>query len=436
MLGEKIEDRSALVGVLGLGYAGLPLASAFLGAGFRVMGLDTDPEKIRLLERGENYVRHLGQEMAAGMRDSGRFEPTADLSRLDEPDAVLICVPTPLGRDKEPDLRFVEGSARALALRLRRGQLVVLGSTTWPGTTRGVVEPILRESGLRAGEDYLLAYSPEREDPGRRDLSCRTIPRLVGGTCERSGREVQRLYSAAVGQVHLCGSAEVAEAAKLLENVFRSVNIALVNQLKVILDAMGIDPWEVIEAAATKPFGFMKFTPGPGLGGHCIPIDPYYLSWVAKRAGRPARFIELAGEINTRMPRYVIERTAEALGRAGKTLEGARILVLGLAYKADVDDVRESPAIALIELLEEAGAEAAYSDPHVPHPPPMREHDLSHLRSIELDEGTLAAFDAVIVATDHAAFDWEMIAENARLVVDTRNALADRLGGREGYVKA
>ena len=323
------------------------------------------------------------QELAA----SARFEATDDWSRLGEPDAVLICVPTPLGPHQEPDLRFVEASARRVAATLRAGQLVVLESTTYPGTTRGGVGPILAASGLAAGKDYLLAYSPEREDPGRRDFETSTIPKLVGGTCERSCALAHALYAACIAEVHAVGSAEVAEAAKLLENIFRAVNIALVNELKVILDAMEVDVWEVIDAAATKPFGFMRFTPGPGLGGHCIPIDPFYLTWIARRVGHATKFIELAGEINTQMPQYVVQKTMLALNGVGRAVRGARILVLGLAYKPDVDDVRESPAITLIEELGRLGADVDYADPHVPVPPPMRQHDLSHPRGSRARRG-------------------------------------------------
>jgi UDP-N-acetyl-D-glucosamine dehydrogenase len=435
MFEGKIQDRTARIGVLGMGYVGLPLAAAFSEAGFPVQAFDIDEEKVARLSRGENYLLHLGQEITQVMLATGRFEATSDLTRLCEPDAILVCVPTPLGPHHEPDLSFIESSCRAIAAVLRRGQLVVLESTTYPGTTRGLVVPILEESGRVLGRDFLVAYSPEREDPGR-GLRASEVPKLVGGLCEPSGELVHRLYSAAFSEIHRVSSCEVAEAAKLLENIFRAVNIALVNELKVILDAMSIDVWEVIEAASTKPFGFMKFQPGPGLGGHCIPIDPYYLTWVARRAGHPTKFIELAGEINTRMPRYVIERVVLALNARGKAVRGARILVLGMAYKPNVDDTRESPAITLIEALESLGAEVAYSDPHVPVPPRMRQHDLSHLRSVRLDAKTLESFDAVVVATNHAAFDYDLIAAHARLVVDTRNALASRMSGRPDYFKA
>lgn len=433
---QRIESRACVVGVLGLGYVGLPLASAFVEAGFRVIGFDTDPSKIEWLARGEQYLHHLGPEMTRRMRESGRFEATADFNRLGEADAILICVPTPLGEFKEPDLSYIARSGEAILRTLRKDQLIVLESTTYPGTTRDFLGPILEREGLRAGRDFLLAFSPEREDPGRRDFDTRTIPKLVGGTCDASGEAAHALYAAAVRQAIRVRSAEVAESAKLLENIFRSINIALVNELKVILDAMNIDVWEVIDAASTKPFGFMRFTPGPGLGGHCIPIDPFYLTWIARRAGHATKFIELAGEINTRMPHFVVEKTMLALNDFGKAMRGAKVLVLGLAYKPDVDDVRESPAIELIELYEGLGASVRYSDPHVPKPPRMREHDLSHHTSLDLSPATLRDFDAVVVATDHKRFDWDMIAAHARLVIDTRNALASRMGGAAHYRKA
>jgi len=436
MLIQHIESRRAVVGVLGLGYVGLPLASAFVEAGFRVLGFDTDPAKIERLARGEQYLQHLGASMTARMRDSGRFEASADLGRLGEADAILICVPTPLGESKEPDLSFIALSGEAIAKTLRKGQLIVLESTTYPGTTRDFLGPILARGGLEPGVDFLLAFSPEREDPGRKDFDTKSIPKLVGGTCEASGAAAHALYAAAVRQAVRVSSAEVAEAAKLLENIFRSVNIALVNELKLILDAMGIDVWEVIDAASTKPFGFMRFTPGPGLGGHCIPIDPFYLTWIARRVGHATKFIELAGEINTRMPHYVVEKTMLALNDQGKALRGSKLLILGLAYKPDVDDVRESPAIELIELFEGLGAQVRYSDPHVAVPPRMREHDLRHHTSLELTPDVLNGFDVVVVATDHRRFDWDMIAAHARLVVDTRNALASRMQARPNYRKA
>ncbi len=432
----KIEDRTAVVGILGLGYVGLPLASAFLAAGFPVLGFDTDPAKLESIERGENYLRHLGDEMTSTMRDSDLFEGTTDFARIHEADAVLICVPTPLGEHNEPDLSYVEKSTASVARVARPGQLIILESTTYPGTTRELMGNILAGAGMVPGQDVLLAYSPEREDPGREGFSTSSIPKLVGGTCEASGEAAFKLYTAAIESVHHVSSAEVAESAKLLENIFRAVNIALVNELKLILDGLGIDVWEVIDAAATKPFGFMKFTPGPGLGGHCIPIDPYYLTWVARKAGHPTKFIELAGEINHRMPDYVVHKTMLALNEAGKALKGSKVLILGLAYKPNVDDVRESPAIALIKGFEALGAHVEYSDPHVARGHKMREHDMSVYASVPLDAATLTGYDAVVVATDHDAFDWELIAREAPLVVDTRNALGALLDGKSHYHKA
>jgi UDP-N-acetyl-D-glucosamine dehydrogenase len=438
---EKIHDRSAVVGVIGLGYVGLPLASAMTRAGYPVYGFDVDQSKIDALGAGKNYIGHLGDAMVREMLDTGRFTPTVDFANLGRCDVAIICVPTPLGDHKEPDLQFVESSARAIAATLRKGQLVVLESTTYPGTTRDVVGGILREAGeaagLEASEDYLVAFSPERQDPGREaGGDVKEIPKLVGGTCSRSGEAAHALYSTVLDQVTLVESAEVAEAAKLLENVFRSVNIALVNEMKVILDAMGIDVWKVIEAAATKPFGFMKFTPGPGLGGHCIPVDPFYLTWAARRFGHATRFIELAGEINTQMPDYVVNKTMLALNQEGRALRGSRVLVLGMAYKPNVDDVRESPAVTLIERFAALGADVQYSDPHVPIPPRMREHDLSAYRSQAITPESIASYDAVVVATDHAAFDWALIADHAKVVVDTRNALASRSDRISRYVRA
>jgi len=433
---RRIEDRTAIVGILGLGYVGLPLASAFLKAGFPVLGFDTDPRKISSIDLGVNYLKHLGDEMTVEMRDSDKFECTTDFARIAEADAVLICVPTPLGEHNEPDLSYVEVSTESVAKVARPGQLIILESTTYPGTTRDLMGDILRKAGFTPGKDVLLAYSPEREDPGRQGFTTSSIPKLVGGTCEASGEAAFKLYSSAIDSVHFVSSAEVAESAKLLENIFRAVNIALVNELKVILDAMGIDVWETIDAAATKPFGFMKFTPGPGLGGHCIPIDPFYLTWVARKVGHVTKFIELAGEINHRMPEYVVQKTMLALNDHGKAMKGARVLVLGLAYKPDIDDVRESPAIALIKGFEALGAHVDYSDPHIPQGHRMREHDMSGYASVGLRPASLQSYDAVVVATDHKAFDWNLIAREAPLVVDTRNALAARMAGQPNYYKA
>jgi UDP-N-acetyl-D-glucosamine dehydrogenase len=434
-LEQQIADRSARVGILGLGYVGLPLAATFHDAGFAVLGFDTDPEKIAALAAGRNYLQHLGEDLAHRLAASGRFSATTDMSRLGEPAALLICVPTPLGRHLEPDLSFVTSTADEIAARLRPGQLVVLESTTYPGTTREVVKPRLERGGLRCGRDFFLAFSPEREDPGRRDHTTRTIPKLVGGVDETSGRLAGDLYAAAVERVVRVSTAEVAEAAKLLENIYRAVNIALVNEMKVVLTAMGVDVWEVIDAAATKPFGFQRFYPGPGLGGHCIPIDPFYLTWKAREIGHTTRFIELAGEINHAMPEYVVQRVTDALNERSKPVRGSLILVLGLAYKPDVEDVRESPSLELIERLRERGARVDYNDPHVPETHRMRRYDLG-MRSVELTPAALARYDCVLIATHHACYDWQMVADHARLVVDTRNALRDVRGPRDHIVRA
>jgi UDP-N-acetyl-D-glucosamine dehydrogenase len=435
-LSQRIEQRSAVVGVVGLGYVGLPLLSVFHRAGFAVLGFDSDPAKIAALTAGRNYLKHLGETLVSDMMTAGRFAATADLSRLSEADAILICVPTPLGRHLEPDLSYVERTADAIAKSLRPGQLIVLESTTYPGTTRDIVLPRLEKTGLKSAVDFLLAYSPEREDPGRKDFSTQTIPKLVGGMDSLSGEVAVALYRAAIEQVIPVSSAEVAEAAKILENVYRSVNIALVNEMKQLLSAMGIDVWEVIAAAATKPFGFQAFYPGPGLGGHCIPIDPYYLTYKAREVGLPTRFIELAGEINHAMPGYVIEKTMLALNTRGKAVNGSKILVLGLAYKPDVDDVRESPSFELIEKLTELGAAVDYNDPHVPATHHMRKYGDLGLKSITLSPEVLASYDCVLIATHHKAYNWQMVADHAKLIVDTRNAMKGVTGKRDHIVMA
>lgn len=434
-LQKQIADRSAVVGVVGLGYVGLPLLNAFHRAGFPVIGFDVDPAKIAALKRGENYLKHLGPSMVAEMLKAGRFDACNDFSRLAEADVIISCVPTPLGKHLEPDLSYVERTADDIAKTLRPGQLVVLESTTYPRTTREIMLPRFEARGLKCGVDFYLAFSPEREDPGRKDHNTQTIPKLVGGIDAESGRIATELYRCAIKQVIPVSSAEVAEAAKLLENIYRAVNIALVNEMKVVLTAMGIDVWEVIQAAATKPFGFQAFYPGPGLGGHCIPIDPFYLTWKAREVGKTTRFIELAGEVNHAMPDYVVQRTALALNERGKSVKGSRVLVLGLAYKPDVDDVRESPSFELIEKLEELGAAVDYNDPHVPKTHKMRRYDLQ-MQSVPLTPESLAGYDCVLIATHHAAYDWQMIADRAQLVVDTRNALRNVRGRRDHIVPA
>lgn len=421
-LQERIESRSAVVGVIGLGYVGLPLVRAFHVVGFRVLGFDIDASKIEALEAGRTYLKHLGEDLSRDLAASDRFEATAAFERLAEADVIILCVPTPLGPHREPDLSFVEATTEAIAAHGRPGQLVVLESTTYPGTTRGVMLPILEATGLVQEEDLFVAYSPEREDPGRPDASTRTIPKLVGGTGPRSGELAVALYETAIDEVVPVSSAEVAESAKLLENIYRAVNIALVNEMKVVLGALDIDVWEVIEAASTKPFGFQPFYPGPGLGGHCIPIDPFYLTWKAREIGLPTRFIELAGEVNHQMPGYVVDRTVLALNDDERAIRGSRVLILGLAYKPDVDDVRESPSLEIIDRLLALGAKVDYHDPFLPSMPRTR-RSRPALESIELTESALAGYDCVLVATHHSTYDWSWIAQHARLVVDCRGVM-------------
>ncbi len=435
-LEQKIRDKSAIVGVVGLGYVGLPLIRAFIAAGFRTMGFDVDQSKVDRLLAGKSYIGHIPSEWITDCIEKKKFVPTADMKRLAEADCLLICVPTPLSESRDPDLAYVEATAQQIAAVLRPGQLVVLESTTYPGTTRDVVLPILQKRGLKAGSDFYLAYSPEREDPGNPNYTASGIPKVVGGIDETSAALAESLYAHAVVNVVPVANCEVAEACKILENTYRSVNIAMVNELKMLFDRIGIDVWDVIDAAKTKPFGFQAFYPGPGLGGHCIPIDPFYLSWVARKHGMPTRFIELAGEINTSMPKYVVQRVAEALNEAGKPLNGSRICVLGVAYKKDVDDPRESPSFELMELLSGGKAEVTYNDPHVPELPKMRHHTLPAMTSKTLDEKFLASQDCVLIATDHSAYDYDFIVRHARLVVDTRNATKDVTQGREKIRKA
>lgn len=434
-LETKIKERTALIAVMGLGYVGLPLLRAFHQAGFKTLGFDVDPAKIAMLLRGESYLKHLGEDFTSAMAKSGRFDATTDFARLKEPDVIIICVPTPLGRHMEPDLSFIENTTRAIAAQLRPGQLVVLESTTYPGTTREVVQPLLEAKGLKCGQDFYLAFSPEREDPGRKTHNTQTIPKLVGGIDAPSGRIASALYQTAIKQVVSVSSAEIAEAAKLLENIYRCINIALVNEMKIVLQKMGIDVWEVIDAAATKPFGFQAFYPGPGLGGHCIPIDPFYLTWKAKEVGVRTRFIELAGELNHLMPEYVIDRLAQALNDHGKPVKGSKVLVLGLAYKPDVDDVRESPSMELLEKLLARGAHADYNDPHVPNFPPMRRYH-QHMQSVPLTAESLASYDCVLIATHHAAYDWQFIGTHARCIVDTRGVMRKVPGAASKVVYA
>ena len=418
---QRIESREATIAVIGLGYVGLPLIDAFQHSGFRMLGYDIDPQKVEALNAGRSYIKHVSSDRVSEWRKSGRFEATSDADRLAAADAIIICVPTPLTDSRDPDLTFIEKTGETIASRLRPDQLVVLESTTYPTTTRDVLLPILLKSGLEPGQFY-LAYSPEREDPGNPVYSAARIPKVVGGLDEASLRAAADLYRTAVVEVVEVSSPEVAEAAKILENTYRAVNIALVNELKVLFDRMNLDVWEVIDAAKTKPFGFQAFYPGPGLGGHCIPIDPFYLTWLARRQGLSTRFIELAGEVNSRMPEFVISKVAEALNDHGKPIRGSRICLLGVAYKKDVDDPRESPSFVLMEMLKARGAELTYNDPHIPFIKPMRQHNLPRMESQELTSEFLRSQDCILVATDHSTYDFEAIAKDAQLIVDTRNA--------------
>jgi UDP-N-acetyl-D-glucosamine dehydrogenase len=420
---EKIETRRATVGVIGLGYVGLPLVQAFTGAGFPVIGFDKDAEKIERLSAGKSYIKHITDSSVAEMAGSGRFSATADFDRLKEADCILICVPTPLNEYREPDLSYVLDSTAAAAKTLRAGQLVVLESTTYPGTTDEEMRAVLEGTGLQAGRDFFLAFSPEREDPNNGSFNTASIPKVVGGYTGKCLKVANTLYGGIIKRTVPVSSTRVAEATKLLENIFRSVNIALVNELKVLFDRMDIDVWEVISAASTKPFGYMPFYPGPGLGGHCIPIDPFYLTWKARKYDFNTRFIELAGEIITTMPYYVMEKTAQALNRQGKALKGAKVLVLGVAYKKNVDDMRESPSLKIINLLMEKEAKVEYSDPYVPKMPKLRKYKLD-MSSVPLTEKNLSKYDVVMILTDHGGFDYEFIYENSNLIIDTRNAMA------------
>ena len=426
-LGARIASREARVGVIGLGYVGLPLAMVAARAGFAVTGFDVDPGKITALDAGRSYIEAVPEEVLRGEIAEGRFGATCDFAQLEECDVIAICVPTPLTKFREPDLSFVERTSLDIADRLRPGQLVVLESTTWPGTTEEVVKPILEAGGLVSGTDFFLGFSPEREDPGNRDFHTSTIPKVVGADDDDARALIAAFYGAVVATVVPVSSSRTAEAVKITENVFRAVNIALVNELKVVYEAMGIDIWEVVDAAKSKPFGFMPFYPGPGLGGHCIPIDPFYLTWKSREFDRPTRFIELAGEINSAMPRHIVQRLAETLDRhSGKAMSRSRILVMGLAYKKNVPDIRESPSLKLIELIEEHGGRAEYYDPHVPEIPRTREYmTLMGRRSVGWG-GAIAAYDAVLVATDHDAVDYVVLADWSRLIVDTRNAFGKR----------
>lgn len=439
---ERLESRQGTVGIIGLGYVGLPLAATFAEGGFSVIGFDVDAVKIDALRAGRSYIRHVpAARLQPLLRTqpaepgAAAFFPTTDYSVLTRCDAILICVPTPLTENREPDLSFVVATTEAIARHLRRGQLVVLESTTYPGTTDEVVRPLLEAGGLHVGTDFHLAFSPEREDPNNPQFNTRTIPKLVGGCTPQCAKVAAALYGAVLERIVPVSSARVAEAAKLLENIYRSVNIALVNELKVLFDRMGLDVWEVIEAAATKPFGFTPFYPGPGLGGHCIPIDPFYLTWKARQYELATRFIELAGEVNHAMPAFVIEKLMDALNQRRRSLNGARVLVVGVAYKRDLDDTRESPALKIIDLLLRKGAEVAYHDPYVPMLKRSRHYDFN-LRSVPLNPTELQRTDAVVIVTDHSGVDYKLIVGASPLVIDTRNATRSIAEGREKIVRA
>lgn len=432
-LENKISKKEARIGIVGLGYVGLPLVKTFLNKGFGVLGFDIDEKKVEMLNQAKSYIKHFTAEELKIFLEKKKFQATTDFGLLARADVIIICVPTPLDSHKNPDLSYVLTTTEVISKHLRKGQLVVLESTTYPGTTEEEMIPLLEAGGLKVGEDFFLAYSPERENPGDKVYTTEKIPKVVGGVTPRCKRVAKNLYDQIVVKTIPVSSPKVAEATKLMENIFRSVNIAMVNEMKMIFDRMGIDIWEVVEAASTKPFGFMTFLPGPGYGGHCIPVDPYYLAWKAKEVDHPTKFIELAGEINTFMPYYVVTKTIEALNKKGKSAQGARILILGIAYKEDIDDQRESPALKIISLLQKKGAKVSYNDPYVPQSYGHRDYPGLELKSVALTEKMLKKFDAVIIATAHSDYDFEWIAENSSLIIDTRNAIKNK---RNNVVKA
>jgi UDP-N-acetyl-D-glucosamine dehydrogenase len=425
---QRIKDRQAVVGVVGLGYVGLPLVLEFVSKGFNVVGLDIDQRKVDALTSGKSYIEYIPASSIEQMLATGRFKATPNPASVKECDAVLLCLPTPLTKQREPDTSYIEKMAESMAPHMKEGTLVVLESTTYPGTTSDVMAPILEKgSGMRAGENFFVAYSPEREDPANKQFKTATIPKVVGADTDEARAAANALYAAVVEKTVPVSSTATAEATKLVENIFRCVNIAMVNELKMVFQRMGIDIWEVVGAASTKPFGYMPFYPGPGLGGHCIPIDPFYLTWKAREFDMPTKFIELAGEINTHMPYYVVNRTMEALNEAGKALRGSKVLLIGLAYKKDVDDLRESPTLKLIELLEERGAKTDYHDPHIPHMKETREYPhLAGRESVGLDK--LENYDCVIISTDHSKVDYDLVARKGKVVIDSRNAMKNHHG--------
>ena len=434
---DKIKSKQAIIGIVGLGYVGLPLACAFCQQNIHVVGFDIDQEKINTIEKNQSYIKHIGDDAIKEMRADGLFNVTTDFAKIADVDVIIICVPTPLSKHREPDLGPVLNTGRSIAPHLQKGQLVVLESSTYPGTTDSELAGVLEQSGLKKDEDFYLAYSPEREDPGNESFSTSTIPKIVGADTPLSRDLVAAVYEGVISQIVPVASSRTAEAIKLTENVFRSVNIAMVNELKVIFDAMDIDVWDVIDGAATKPFGFMPFYPGPGLGGHCIPIDPFYLTYKAREYDVPTRFIELAGEINTKMPQLVVAKTGQALSLVSeKALNGSKVLIIGMAYKKNVDDMRESPSLALTELLEAEGAKVTYHDPFVPTIPKTREHSqLAGRTSVNLTPEILSGVDAVLISTNHDGLDYQMLADWAKLIIDTRNAMKE-FSGKAVVVKA
>jgi len=419
---SKIKDRTAAIGIIGLGYVGLPLMIRFGEEGFRIIGFDVDDNKVERLNSGESYIKHIPSETIKQLRANDTFHATSDYAKLREVDSILICVPTPLNNRREPDVSYIENTSDEIARYLREGQLIVLESTTYPGTTREILLPKFEKQGFTVGKDFFLVFSPEREDPGNPTYSTKDIPKIVGGITPACTEAGKTLYEQIIDRVIAVSTPEIAEFTKLLENIFRAVNIALVNELKMLADRMGVDIWEVIAAASTKPFGFMPFYPGPGLGGHCIPIDPFYLSWKARELNFNTHFIELAGEVNTAMPEYVVAKIADALNQQGKSLKNARILILGVAYKKDTDDIRESPGVEIINILKNKGARVDYHDPHIPTFSGMRRYPHLALKRVELTEEKLQEYDCAVIITDHSDYNYEWIVEHSNLVVDTRNA--------------
>ena len=432
---EKILTKEALIGIIGMGYVGLPLVLRFCEEDFRVLGFDVDSRKVATLKRGKSYLKSISSSRISQFIRSGRFDATDDFSRLGELDCILICVPTPLTEKMEPDLQYIEKTIESVRERIRKGQLIVLESTTYPGTTEELILPRLKSGGLKVGQDFFLAFSPEREDPGNKRFTTHQIPKVVAGVTPSCQKVVTALYRQIIKKVVPVSSPRVAELTKLLENIYRSVNIALVNELKMLADRMGIDIWEVIEAASTKPFGFSPFYPGPGMGGHCIPIDPFYLSWKAREYDFTTRFIFLAGEINVHVPYYVVAKIQDALNGRGKSIKGARILILGVAYKKDVDDARESPALAIMSLLQKKGAAILYHDPYIPALPHFRKYYF-RLKSSSLTEKLLQGIDAAVVVTDHSCIDYSWVVKHAPLVIDTRNVTRDMRQWKKKIVKA